>query len=105
MQPTTIYVTCATEDEARTIAHSLLKDRLVACVNILPVIQSLYWWNDAMQDDRETAFFAKTTEENMDKVIERVKKLHSYDCPCIVSLPIKKGNPDFLKWIVDTVEK
>ncbi len=105
MKPIMVYVTCATEEEARTIAHSLLKDRLVACVNILPTIQSLYWWNDAMQNDREIAFFAKTTEENIDKVIERVKNLHSYDCPCIVSLPIENGNSDFLKWITDTVKK
>lgn len=105
MQTHLVYVTCSNGDEARTIAKDLIQSRLVACVNILPEIQSLYWWNDAVQEDRETAFFAKTTEENVDGVVKRVKEIHSYDCPAIITFPIEKGNPDFLKWIAEECQK
>lgn len=94
-----LYITCKNKDEAKSIGLSLLKKRLIACVNILPEIQSLYWWNDEIQDDTETAFLAKTTNHNVEKVVQHVKENHSYDCPCVISLPIEKGNPDYLKWI------
>ncbi|WP_135077731.1 divalent-cation tolerance protein CutA [Terasakiella sp. SH-1] len=105
MKAVTLYVTCSDQSEARAIAQQLIKERLVACVNILPAIQSLYWWNDAVQDDSETAFFAKTTPTHVDRAIERIGELHSYDCPCVVSLPIEKGNPDYLKWIAEQTLK
>ncbi|WP_419796885.1 MAG: divalent-cation tolerance protein CutA [Terasakiella sp.] len=100
-----LYVTCSNEQEARSIGHKLLKERLVACINILPTIQSLYWWNDEIQDDSETAFFAKTTVENADAAIALIKDSHSYDCPCIVALPIENGNTDFLQWIKQQTTK
>ena len=56
-----------------------------------------------MQDDQEVIMIAKTTSERMAIVIERVKALHSYDCPCIVGLPISTGNPEFLDWITGIV--
>ncbi len=101
MKPVILYITASSELEARSIGHTLVKERLVACVNILPTIQSLYWWNDEIQDDTETAFFAKTTDTMVEKTIERVGELHSYDVPCVVALPIKNGNPDFLNWVVE----
>jgi periplasmic divalent cation tolerance protein len=100
-----LYITCKTNDEARAIGRTLVSERLVACVNILPPIQSLYWWNDEIQEDTETAFYAKTTDENVEKVISLVKKRHSYDCPCIIAMPIEKGNPDYLKWIEKETQK
>ncbi|NVK17984.1 MAG: divalent-cation tolerance protein CutA [Methylocystaceae bacterium] len=105
MQIHLVYVTCANTDEARTIAQDLVRNRLVACVNILGEIQSLYWWNDAVQEDRETAFFAKTTAENIDGVVKRVKEMHSYDCPAILTTPIENGNEDFLKWVGNECQK
>ncbi|SCA55162.1 Divalent-cation tolerance protein CutA [Candidatus Terasakiella magnetica] len=101
MKAVTLYITCSDETEARAIGKQLLTERLVACINILPAIQSLYWWNDEIQDDSETAFFAKTTEDKVDQIIKRIGELHSYDCPCVVALPIEKGNPAFLDWIVE----
>ncbi|WP_028878607.1 divalent-cation tolerance protein CutA [Terasakiella pusilla] len=99
MQTHLIYATCANLEEARKIAKVLVEERRVACVNILPQIQSLYWWNDAVQEDSEIAFLAKTTRENVDGVVKRVKEIHSYDCPAIITTPIENGNSDFLKWI------
>ncbi|WP_417820722.1 divalent-cation tolerance protein CutA [Terasakiella sp.] len=105
MKSMVLYVTCSNKQEARSIGQILLKERLVACVNILPAIQSLYWWNDDIQEDSETAFFAKTTDKNIDAAIALIKASHSYDCPCIVTLPIEKGNPDFLNWIKEQTTK
>lgn len=105
MEPVLIYVTCSNELEARKISHTLVKERLVACVNIIPTIQSLYWWNDEIQDDTETAFFAKSTRKNVDGVVNLVKDIHSYDCPSIIVTDIENGNPDFLKWIGEECKK
>lgn len=98
-----VYVTTESKEEARKIGARLVEERLVACVNIVDGIESMFWWKDKIEIANEALFVAKTTEENMDVVIETIKKMHSYEVPCIVSLPITNGNPDFLKWISDTV--
>jgi len=94
-----VYVTTASREEARAIGRALVEERLVACVNILDGVSSLYWWKGEIQDDREAVLIAKTTSARMPQVIERVKALHSYEVPCVVSLPILEGNPAFLEWI------
>lgn len=73
----------------------------MACVNIHDGMTSLYWWNDAVQEDTEASIIAKTDDSRVERVVDRVKELHSYDCPCVVSLPITAGNPDYLQWIAD----
>lgn len=105
MKTVVLYVTCDNQDEAKSIGRVLVSERLVACINILPPIQSLYWWNDEIQEETEIAFLAKTTAENVERISERVKELHSYDCPCIISMPIENGNPDYLKWIEKETQK
>ncbi|MDV7338610.1 divalent-cation tolerance protein CutA [Terasakiella sp. A23] len=105
METVLLYATCANEAEARAIGRTLVQERLVACVNILPTIQSLYWWNDEVQEDTETAFFAKATRENVDRIVTRIKEIHSYDCPAIITTNIENGNEGFLKWITDECRK
>lgn len=99
MQTSLIYVTASDVGEARTIARQLVEERLIACANIHSQIQSLYWWDDAVQDEPEAAFVAKTRTELVPDVVARVRELHSDSCPCVVSLPISDGNPDYLAWI------
>lgn len=94
-----IYITAASADEARAIGRALVEERLAACANVLGPITSFYWWDGAVQEDGETALVAKTREDLVEALVERVKELHSYDCPCIVALPIEGGNPAFLDWI------
>jgi periplasmic divalent cation tolerance protein len=101
----TVFVTTAGDDEARRIGRVLLEERLVACVNIVDRIRSLYWWREAIQEDEEAAFVAKTRAELVERVIARVQELHSYECPCVVSWPIMDGNPSFLQWIADTTDE
>jgi periplasmic divalent cation tolerance protein len=62
-------------------------------------MNSLYWWNGEIQDNREVILIAKTRESLVPELIEKVKSMHSYECPCIVSLPILDGNLGFLDWI------
>ncbi len=97
--PCMVYMTAADEDEAGRIGRALVAERLAACVNVIPGMRSFYRWQDEVQDDREVVVIAKTRETLLDALVARVKELHSYDCPCVVALPIVAGNPDFLDWI------
>ncbi len=98
---TLIYVTASSRDEALRIGRAAVEARLAACANVLGDISSLYWWEGAVQEDAEVALILKTREELVPALTEKVLELHSYSCPCVVSLPIGAGNPDFLKWIGD----
>ena len=100
-----IYMTAASKAEARNIGKALVESRLAACVNILDNMQSIYRWEEKIQEDSEVVLIAKTTETLVPRLIDKVKSLHSYDCPCIVSLPVIDGYPPFLDWIRDEVKK
>lgn len=103
MQTHLIYMTFADAAEARRVGEHLVRSRLVACVNILDQMNAMYIWQDRFQDDRETVMIAKTIQEKVPEVIQTVREMHSYTCPCIVCLPIQDGHPDFLAWIGDQV--
>jgi len=94
-----IYITTDGTAEARMIGHALVEARLAACANILDPMTSVYWWDGAVQEGQETVLIAKTVAGQVDALTERVRDLHSYDCPCIVSVPIDGGNSAFLDWI------
>lgn len=96
-----VYITTKTVEEAKAIGKALVSERLAAGANIIDRINSIYWWDGKIQDENEAILIAKTRETLVPKVTEKVKSLHSYICPCIVSLPILDGNPMFLDWIVD----
>ena len=103
MQYCSIYITTGDEDEAGRIGRALVEEKLAACVNILP-IKSIYRWEENIEEEGEVVMFVKTRAELADEVIKRVKELHSYEVPCIVSFPIEKGNPDYLKWIGESTK-
>ncbi len=99
-----VYMTAATREEARRIGRALVEERLAACVNILPGMNSLYWWQGAVQDEQETVLIAKTRAALVERLSERVRALHSASVPCVVALAIEGGNPAFLQWIVDETD-
>jgi periplasmic divalent cation tolerance protein len=99
MSESFIYITCAGEAEAETIGTMLVENRLAACVNILPGMRSLYWWRGKVERGEETVLIAKTRDELVASLTEAVKAAHGYEVPCVVSLAITGGNPDFLAWI------
>jgi periplasmic divalent cation tolerance protein len=98
-----VYITTGSQAEARAIGRALIEDRLAACVNLIAGMLSLYRWEGRIQEDPEIVLIAKTTESRLAALIEKVKALHSYDCPCIVCVPVTGGNTDFLDWIGDEV--
>jgi periplasmic divalent cation tolerance protein len=100
MEINLIYITVGSLDEAKKIGKTLVSTRLAACANIIDNINSIYWWDGEIQDEREVIVVAKTKRSRVHDLIEKVKSIHSYECPCIVSLPIIEGNGAFLDWIV-----
>ena len=98
-----VLVTAPDLKTARQLAKAVLKGRLAACVNYFP-IKSIYWWNEKVEETGEIALIAKTRAELVEKVIRRVKELHSYQVPCVESWAIDSGNPDYLEWIKESTE-
>ena len=99
-----IYMTAGSREEAREIGKMLLESRLAACVNIFENMNSLYMWEGKLQDDREVVLIAKTGEERVQQVIDFIEKKHSYDCPCILSIPVESGFPGFIQWVRTEVD-
>jgi periplasmic divalent cation tolerance protein len=94
------YMTCKNKVEANKIAYALVKKDLIACANIIPNIKSYFKWNNKKVNIiKESVLIGKTVKKNINKIILYVKKISSYDCPCIVFVDIKNGNKDFLSWI------
>jgi periplasmic divalent cation tolerance protein len=93
------YITVADMAEAEKTGRSLVENRLAACVNIFTGMQSMYMWQGRMERSQEAVVIAKTTEKLKQRLLEQVKKVHSYECPCVVFLPVSGGNPDFLRWM------
>lgn len=90
-------------EEAKQIGETLVQSKLAACVNIIDNMNSIYVWEGKLQNDHEVIIIAKTTENRVSELIEKVKALHSYDCPCILSIPVSKGHAPFMEWIADEV--
>ncbi|MEO1804670.1 MAG: divalent-cation tolerance protein CutA [Bacteroidota bacterium] len=95
----TLYITCRDLEEAQSIAKTVVKERLAACGNILPGMQSVYHWEGKVVEDSEVVLLLKTRVDLVDTLTKRVKELHSYDIPCIVSWIIDGGNKEYLNWI------
>lgn len=101
-----IYITVAKIEEARHIGRALVEARLAACANIIPGIESIYHWQGDIVEDREIVLLVKTRADLVDAVIDKVKEMHSYTCPCVVALPILAGNPAYLEWLgQETLER
>lgn len=93
------YITTRDKQEAEKIATSLLKEKLVACVNIIEKISSGYWWENKIQYSDESLLIIKTKQSLTKKIIKNVRKNHSYQCPEIIFYTIKEGDQDYLNWI------
>jgi periplasmic divalent cation tolerance protein len=104
MEFRSIYITAKDEIEARKIGLALVSERLAACVNYFP-IKSIYRWQGSIEEASEAALIAKTSAQRVEALIERVKQLHSYQTPCVVSWTIDKGNLPYLDWIKESTEQ
>lgn len=99
-----IYITTSGASESKKIARTLLEEKLVACTNTIPQINSLYLWKGEIEEDDESILIAKTKTDKVDQVIKRVGEIHSYETPCILQLEVKKGFECYLQWMEDELQ-
>jgi len=95
-----VYTTYPSVVEAEQAGRALVEQRLCACVNILPGMVSLYWWQGKVDRGEEVVMIIKTRASLAEPVRAAVKQMHSYSTPAILVLPIEKLDPDYHAWIV-----
>ncbi len=99
-----VLITTGNDEQAGKIADALLGQRLAACVNIVPRVDSLFWWQGKIDATKESLLIVKTKAALLDDIIKTVKGIHSYKVPEIIALPVVDGNQDYLDWINEEVK-
>ena len=94
-----VFITVDSQETARKITDKLLTERKAACVNIIPKVESQYWWQGKIESTNELLLIVKTHAVLLEELIALVKQNHPYSVPEIIALPIIGGNKDYLKWI------
>jgi periplasmic divalent cation tolerance protein len=95
-----VFCTCADEAEALRLANTLIEAKLVACVNILPAVQSIYRWQGSIEQAREILLIIKTMEARFEAVRDHISAHHGYDTPEILALPVAAGSEKYLAWLL-----
>ena len=98
-----IFVTAPSVREAQKIAHTLVKEKLAACVNIISGISSVFWWEGKVDSGKEYLLVIKSKKGKFSKIAKRVKSLHSYQVPEIIAFPIICGEQKYLRWLDDSL--
>jgi periplasmic divalent cation tolerance protein len=94
-----ILVTTSSDAESHKIADLLLSKRKAACVNIVPAVESSFWWQGKLDSAMESLLIIKAKSSLLPEIVKLVKAAHGYEVPEIVAIPIIGGNEDYLKWI------
>lgn len=94
-----VLTTCPTEQVAKKIAEQLVKEKLAACVNIIPNITSIYSWENELQCETEIQLVIKTTSEKFTRLNDRINELHPYDVVEVIALNIQQGDNHYINWI------
>lgn len=100
-----VLVTCSSKEEAEKIGNSLVEKKLAACVNVVPEIKSIFYWKGKISREKEILLIAKSRMELFDSIKSEIKKLHSYEVPEIIALPIEAGSEKYLDWIREKTQK
>lgn len=98
-----VITTCGSQEEARRLAQELVGQRLAACVNIVPQIESVYRWKGKVETAPEWMLLIKTTSAAFEQLRDAIRKLHSYDMPECISIAIDDGNAAYLEWIAESI--
>ena len=99
-----IYTTFPNSEEASKISEELLSKKLVVCVNVFPEVNSLYLWEGKINHNREVVAIMKSRNDQVDKIIEKIEAIHSYDQPAIAIIPIEKTNKSFTNWTNNVID-
>lgn len=101
-----IVIVTAPRNQAPEIGKTVVEERLAACVNILPAVRSIYTWKGKVEDDEESMMFFKTTDERVAALTARIRALHPYEVPEIITVTVNEneGNPDYLAWVKESVD-
>ncbi|HDQ06083.1 MAG TPA: divalent-cation tolerance protein CutA [Candidatus Bathyarchaeota archaeon] len=99
-----VFMTAGSRQEAVKIVSTLLKDKLIACGNIIENVSSIFWWQGKIEEEKEVLVIMKSREGLFKKLSKRVTELHSYDVPEILALPIVDGSPSYLEWLKGCLE-
>jgi periplasmic divalent cation tolerance protein len=94
-----VLSTCQSADEAARIARALVEKKLAACVNVMPAVRSVYRWKGAVEDQEETLLVIKSSRGLFDQLRAELEKLHSYEVPEIIAVPIVEGSEGYLEWL------
>jgi periplasmic divalent cation tolerance protein len=94
-----VSTTVSTKEKADMIAETLLVERIAGCVQILGPIKSCYWWEGRIEHAKEWICLIKAKASDYGRIESSIKRMHDYDIPEIIALPILRGNPDYLDWI------
>lgn len=94
-----VLCTCSTSEEARRVAGALIEKRLAACVNLLPPMRSIYHWKGAVEEAEETLLVIKSSRPLFERLRSEIAKIHSYEEPEVVALPIVDGSESYLAWM------
>jgi periplasmic divalent cation tolerance protein len=97
-----VIITTPTIGEARAIGKKLVKEKLAACANIIPRVESVFFWQGRVRQEREALMIVKTQRPAFGRLVKCVKSLHSYSLPEIIALPITRGSKEYLRWIRET---
>jgi periplasmic divalent cation tolerance protein len=104
MESIRVVLVSVPRDEARELATAIVEERLAACINIVPRIDSVYWWDDKIETDSESLMIIKTTAGRIEELIEYIEENHPYDLPEVLALPLTEGLPDYIAWIKEETE-
>lgn len=99
-----ILITTPNQKVSDVIIEQLLNNKLVSCVNVISAIKSIYWWKGKICKSKEQLLILKSIKSKFKKIAKIARKNHPYEVPEIVSFDISDGNPEYLKWILNTVE-
>jgi periplasmic divalent cation tolerance protein len=94
-----VYITASGEEEAEKIARALLDAKLAACVNIVRNVRSIYRWQGKIEDESEVLMIVKSRRKLFGRLLDTVKKLHSYSVPEVVAMPVIEGSEEYLAWL------
>ena len=93
-----VFCTCSSAEEAERVSRRLLEDRLAACVNIVPGVRSLYWWEEEIEESFEALLMVKTSQDRFDAVRLAIEATHSYAVPEVVAVPVERISQLYLEW-------